>query len=153
MICNKRSTRRPNCKPTLRLQTYIRKKQGSTFSYIDTHTAAGYNKLTANHPTGKGSDRYAVFAVSAVLHLPEGQKMAGRPWHRLHPAPYQRGKTYGRRTAAVVARSGCRPAKFFNTSGLVYRSLGLKDKLDTMTEEEQIALLATDGMLVKRRCW
>ena len=35
-------------------------------------------------------------------------------------------------------------------SGLVYRSLGLKDKLDTMTEEEQIALLATDGMLVKR---
>ena len=40
--------------------------------------------------------------------------------------------------------------KFFNTSGLVYRSLGLKDKLDTMTEEEQIALLATDGMLVKR---
>ena len=49
-----------------------------------------------------------------------------------------------------IARSGLPARKFFNTSGLVYRSLGLKDKLDTMTEEVQIALLATDGMLVKR---
>ena len=40
--------------------------------------------------------------------------------------------------------------KFFNTSGLLYKSMGLKDKLPTMSEEEQIALLATDGMLVKR---
>lgn len=40
--------------------------------------------------------------------------------------------------------------KFFNTSGLVYKALGLKDKLPTMTEEEQLRLLATDGMLVKR---
>jgi arsenate reductase len=40
--------------------------------------------------------------------------------------------------------------KFFNTSGLVYKSLELKDKLPTMSHEEQFALLATDGMLVKR---
>ncbi len=40
--------------------------------------------------------------------------------------------------------------KFFNTSGLLYKSMGLKDKLPTMSEEDQIALLATDGMLVKR---
>ena len=40
--------------------------------------------------------------------------------------------------------------KFFNTSGLVYRSLELKDKLPAMSEEEQLRLLATDGMLVKR---
>jgi len=40
--------------------------------------------------------------------------------------------------------------KFFNTSGLVYKSLELKDKLPTMTESEQLALLATNGMLVKR---
>lgn len=40
--------------------------------------------------------------------------------------------------------------KFFNTSGLLYKELGLKDKLLTLTEEEQIALLSTDGMLVKR---
>ena len=46
--------------------------------------------------------------------------------------------------------SGLPQKKFFNTSGLVYKNLGLKDKLPTMTEEEQLRLLATDGMLVKR---
>ena len=40
--------------------------------------------------------------------------------------------------------------KFFNTSGLLYKSLGLKDKLPQMSVEEQLGLLATDGMLVKR---
>ena len=47
-------------------------------------------------------------------------------------------------------RSGLPPKKFFNTSGLQYKALGLKDKLPEMSEEEQLALLATDGMLVKR---
>lgn len=46
--------------------------------------------------------------------------------------------------------SGLPLKKFFNTSGLQYKALGLKDKLPTMSEEEQLALLATDGMLVKR---
>lgn len=40
--------------------------------------------------------------------------------------------------------------KYFNTSGLIYKSLNLKDKLPGMTEEEQLRLLASDGMLVKR---
>ena len=40
--------------------------------------------------------------------------------------------------------------RFFNTSGNIYRELGLKDKLDNMTDEEKIKLLSTDGMLVKR---
>lgn len=40
--------------------------------------------------------------------------------------------------------------KFFNTSGLLYKSLNLKEKLPNMTEEEQLRLLASDGMLVKR---
>ena len=40
--------------------------------------------------------------------------------------------------------------KFFNTSGLLYKSMALKDKLPTMSDEEQLKLLATDGMLVKR---
>lgn len=48
------------------------------------------------------------------------------------------------------ARSGLPLKRFFNTSGLQYKALGLKDKLPTMTEDEQLALLATDGMLVKR---
>jgi len=47
-------------------------------------------------------------------------------------------------------RSGLPLKKFFNTSGLLYKSLELKDKLPAMSEEEQLALLATDGMLVKR---
>ena len=46
--------------------------------------------------------------------------------------------------------SGLPLKKFFNTSGLVYKSLGLKDKLPTMSEDEQLRLLATDGMLIKR---
>lgn len=48
------------------------------------------------------------------------------------------------------ARSGLPLKRFFNTSGLAYKSMGLKDKLAAMSEEEQLALLATDGMLVKR---
>lgn len=47
-------------------------------------------------------------------------------------------------------RSGLPLKRFFNTSGLQYKALGLKDKLPAMTEDEQLALLATDGMLVKR---
>lgn len=47
-------------------------------------------------------------------------------------------------------KSGLPIKKFFNTSGLLYKSLGLKDKLPTMSEEEMLTLLSTDGMLVKR---
>lgn len=47
-------------------------------------------------------------------------------------------------------RSGLPLKRFFNTSGLQYKALGLKDRLPGMTEDEQYALLATDGMLVKR---
>lgn len=47
-------------------------------------------------------------------------------------------------------KSGLPLKKFFNTSGLLYKDLRLKDKLPDMPEEEQIALLASDGMLVKR---
>ncbi len=52
-----------------------------------------------------------------------------KQWHRLSGLPLKR---------------------FFNTSGLLYKELGLKDKLPGMSEEEQYALLASDGMLVKR---
>lgn len=47
-------------------------------------------------------------------------------------------------------RSGLPLKRFFNTSGLQYKALGLKDRLPSMSEEEQLALLSTDGMLVKR---
>ena len=47
-------------------------------------------------------------------------------------------------------RSGMPLKKFFNTSGLLYKSMNLKERLPEMTEEEQLRLLASDGMLVKR---
>ena len=47
-------------------------------------------------------------------------------------------------------KSGLPMKKFFNTSGMLYREMGLKDKLDSMTDDEMAKLLATDGMLVKR---
>lgn len=47
-------------------------------------------------------------------------------------------------------KSGLPLKRFFNTSGMLYKEMKLKDRLPSMSEEEQIALLATDGMLVKR---
>ena len=52
--------------------------------------------------------------------------------------------------AGMIAASGLDIKKFFNTSGKVYRELNLKDKLPTMTDDEKIQLLSTDGMLIKR---
>lgn len=49
-----------------------------------------------------------------------------------------------------IGRSGLPLRRFFNTSGMKYRELQLKDRLPKMSEEEQLELLATDGMLVKR---
>lgn len=48
------------------------------------------------------------------------------------------------------ARSGLPLRRFFNTSGLAYRSMQLKDRLPSLSEEEQLRLLASDGMLVRR---
>ncbi len=50
----------------------------------------------------------------------------------------------------LIAASGLEIKKFFNTSGEAYKEMGLKDKLPTMTEEEQLALLASNGRLIKR---
>lgn len=52
--------------------------------------------------------------------------------------------------AAWLKKSGLPLKKFFNTSGLLYKSQNLKDRLPSMSEQEQLNLLATDGMLVKR---
>jgi len=49
-----------------------------------------------------------------------------------------------------IETSGLPVKKFFNTSGLMYKSMNLKERLETMSEDEQIKLLSTDGMLVKR---
>ena len=52
--------------------------------------------------------------------------------------------------AAWIGASGLSARKFFNTSGMLYREMSLKDRLPAMSEQEMIDLLATDGMLVKR---
>lgn len=49
-----------------------------------------------------------------------------------------------------INESGLDKKKFFNTSGIKYRELGLKDKIDEMTDQEAADLLSTDGMLIKR---
>ncbi|OFI50046.1 arsenate reductase family protein [Floricoccus tropicus] len=49
-----------------------------------------------------------------------------------------------------INESGLDKKKFFNTSGIKYRELGLKDKIDKMTDQEAADLLSTDGMLIKR---
>lgn len=50
----------------------------------------------------------------------------------------------------LIKKSGLNVNKFFNTSGLVYRSLGLKDKIGDMSYEEKLRMLSSDGMLIKR---
>ena len=50
----------------------------------------------------------------------------------------------------IYKKSGLALQKFFNTSGMKYRELGLKDKVKQMSEDEMLALLASDGMLIKR---
>lgn len=52
--------------------------------------------------------------------------------------------------SAFYKMSGLPLKKFFNTSGLLYKTMNLKDKLSAMSEEEQLRLLSSDGMLVKR---
>lgn len=60
-----------------------------------------------------------------------------------HNPTYEELKTW-------YTASGLPLKRFFNTSGLLYKSMNLKEKLPTMSEEEQLRLLASDGMLVKR---
>ena len=87
--------------------------------------------------------------VPQVHHLPEGESLSGRA------VSYEARDIKLENPTAEELRgwwekSGMPLKKFFNTSGLQYKALGLKDKLPTMTEDEQLALLASDGMLVKR---
>lgn len=49
-----------------------------------------------------------------------------------------------------IEKSGLDIKRFFNTSGILYREMGLKDKLGSMSEDEKLKILSSDGMLVKR---
>lgn len=79
----------------------------------------------------------------AVKWLKEhGIKYENRPIREQNPTKEE--------LTAWYKKSGLQLKRFFNTSGTLYKEMGLKDKLPGMSEEEQLALLATDGMLVKR---
>ncbi len=85
-----------------------------------------------------------------MYHLPESQQ-----WLKDHNIPFsERHIVENNPTAQELAdwfqRSGLPLKRFVNTSGLLYKSMALKDKLPEMTESEQLDLLATNGMLVKR---
>ena len=78
--------------------------------------------------------------VSEMFHLPARQGMAGRARRGL----------YAEELRAWHEKSGLPLRRFFNTSGLLYKGMALKDKLPEMTDNEQYILLGEYGMLVKR---
>lgn len=85
-----------------------------------------------------------------MLYLPEGEKLLdakGIAYTARHIK--EENPTY-EELKQWYALSGLPLKRFFNTSGLLYKSLNLKEKLPAMSEEEQLRLLASDGMLVKR---
>ena len=88
-----------------------------------------YPKCTTCQKAKKFRDEHG--AASTQRHIKEENPTADelRAWHEASGLPLK---------------------KFFNTSGMRYRELGLKDKLSDMSEAEQLELLASDGMLVKR---
>ncbi|ATH95502.1 arsenate reductase family protein [Bacillus glycinifermentans] len=71
----------------------------------------------------------------------------GKEVNRIHIAEQPPTKD---KLKELYEKSGLELKKFFNTSGQKYRELGLKDKLQGMSEDEQLELLASDGMLIKR---
>ena len=88
-----------------------------------------YPKCTTCQRAKAWLDAHGVAAETRDIKLEKPTEEELRRWHAMSGLPLKR---------------------FFNTSGLQYKALGLKDKLPGMSEDAQFALLATDGMLVKR---
>ena len=83
-------------------------------------------------------------------HLSESIQMADANGVEYKERAIQRRESTYEELKTWYEKSGLPLKKFFNTSGMLYKELGLKDKLLEMSEEEQLKLLSTDGMLVKR---
>ena len=85
-----------------------------------------------------------------MQHLPESPKMVDERKIFFEERPIiEENPTY-EELKEWYEKSGMPLKKFFNTSGMLYKQMNLKDKLPEMSEDEQLKLLATDGMLVKR---
>lgn len=85
-----------------------------------------------------------------MWYLPECEKVVTRAKGGLHGRHIDEDARHGKELKIWFERSGLPLRKFFNTSGLLYKSMQLREKLDGMSEEEQLELLASDGKLVKR---
>ena len=84
-------------------------------------------------------------------HLPKGKKVVGGKRHTVYGPPHRGTEPpRWRKLKEWHTRSGRELKRFFNTSGLLYKSMHLKEKLPEMPPEEQFERLATNGMLVKR---
>lgn len=83
-------------------------------------------------------------------HLPEGQKWLEEQGISYEERDIKTENPQKEELKEWYKKSGLPLKRFFNTSGMLYKQMNLKDKLPEMSEEEQLELLATDGMLVKR---
>lgn len=91
-----------------------------------------------------------IFICYPSLHLPESPKVAGGAWNKYTERHIVEQNPSYEELKVWYGKSGFPLKKFFNTSGLLYKEMQLKEKLPEMSEEEQLKLLATNGMLVKR---
>ena len=89
----------------------------------------GYPRCSTSNKAQKWADDHHIDYVFRHIKDDQPSEQELRAWHALSGLPLKR---------------------IFNTSGMLYKELQLKDKLPQMTEDEQFALLATDGLLVKR---
>lgn len=78
------------------------------------------------------------------------KSLQAKGWELEQHDLFEQGSPELEELRGIVRRSGLELKKFFNTSGELYKELGLKDKLPGMTEEERLRLLASHGRLVKR---
>lgn len=95
-------------------------------------------------------DFRGICLLSKMLHLSKGETLFGRHGVAYTLRDIQSNRPSEKELYAWWKASGLPLRKFFNTSGLAYRALSLKEKLPEMSEEQQLKLLASDGMLVKR---
>ena len=89
----------------------------------------GYPRCSTSNKAQKWADEHHIACTFRHIKDDRHSEQELRAWHRLSGLPLKR---------------------FFNTSGMLYKELQLKDKLPQMSEDEQFALLASDGLLVKR---
>ena len=93
---------------------------------------------------------HVICMLSKMFDLPESKEMADRKGISFEERDIKTENPTKEELEAWYKKSGLPLKRFFNTSGILYKEMKLKDRLPEMTEDEQLTLLSTDGMLVKR---